>query len=94
MIVLTGCSMKKRIAKADRRFENGEYYLAATKYKQLNRHIKGKKNRTLKARVNYNMGICYYRLSQYQKASKAFQVAVRYKYQDSVPEAYPIWPSR
>lgn len=87
-VVLTGCSLKKRIAKADNRFANGEYYLASTKYKQINRHIKGKKNRFLKARINYNMGVCYYKLSQYPKAAKAFQVAVRYKYQDSVPEAY------
>ena len=88
IVVLTGCSLKKRIAKADRCYENGEYYIAASKYKKINRHIKGKKNKPLKARVNYNMGMCYFKLSQYQKAAKAYQVAIRYKYQDSVPEVY------
>ena len=87
-MILPGCSLKKRLAKADTKYENGEYYAAINKYKPLNRHIKGKKQRFLKARVNYNMGMCYYRLSQYPKASKAFQTALRYKYNDSVPEVY------
>lgn len=77
--VMTGCSLKKRIEKADLKYNSGEYYAAAAKYKKLQSKIKGKQNKSLKADVSYKTGICYWKLGSYQKAGRAFQTAVRNK---------------
>lgn len=76
--VLPGCSLKKQLARADRRYDNGEYYEAQAKYRTLNRKLRGRENRSLKAEVNYKMGICYWRMSNFQKGAKCFQTAVKY----------------
>lgn len=78
-MLLNGCSLKKQLKKADLRYENGEYYAAVGKYKRLQGRLKGKKNRTLKGEVNYKMGICYFKLSDYTRAQKAFLTAQKMK---------------
>lgn len=78
-LLSTGCSLKKQLARADLRYENGEYYDAQLKYRGLQRKLTGRENRSLKAEVNYKMGICYWKLSNFQRAAKCFQTAVKYK---------------
>ena len=82
LLVLTGCSIQQRVKKADKKFAIGEYYDAAQMYKQCNKQLNAKKQRELKAHVNYNMGECY-RILNEPKAVNAYAAAIKLKYPDS-----------
>ena len=43
MLVLTGCSTAARLKKADRKYENGEYFAASEIYRKNNSKISTKK---------------------------------------------------
>ena len=58
LFLLSGCSIEKRVKKADKKFAIGEYYDAAQIYKQCNKHINAKKQRELKAHVSFRQGEC------------------------------------
>lgn len=83
MVGLSGCGIKARIKKADKKFAIGEYYDAADIYKQCYGRISPKTDRSLKARVAFNQAECY-RILNNQRAAQCYQNAIRYKYQDSI----------
>lgn len=80
---LTSCSIKKRVARADKKYQIGEYYLAADMYKQCNSRINAKKERALKAHVTYQLAECYYHINQPARASGYYAQAIRYNHPDT-----------
>ena len=84
VLCLSGCGIKKRIQRADKRFAIGEYYVAADMYKSCYSHLSSKKDRDLKGYVAYKQGECY-RLINNPRAVNCYQSALRCKYhlQDS-----------
>lgn len=83
MIGLSGCSIKARVKKADKKFAIGEYYDAADLYKSSYSRISPKSERALKAHVAFQQGECY-RILNNARAAQSYQNAIRYKYQDSI----------
>lgn len=83
LVSLNGCSTAARIRKADKLYDNGEYYAASEKYKKLQSKISSKKQKKLKAEVNFKMGECYRNLNNHPRAIRAYNSAIRYKYPDS-----------
>ena len=82
LLVLSGCSIQKRVKKADKKFEIGEYYDAAQIYKQCYSRLNSKKQRELKAHVSFRQGECM-RILNDPKAVSAYNNAIKLKYQDS-----------
>ena len=81
---LVGCSTAARLKKADKLYDNGEYYAASEKYKKLQSKVSSKKQKKLKASVNFKMGECYRYLNNHPRAIRAYNSAIRYKYPDSI----------
>lgn len=81
--LLCSCSIQKRVKKADKKYEIGEYYDAAQIYKQCNKRINAKKQRELKAHVSFRQGECC-RILNDTKAVSAYAAAIKYKYPDSI----------
>ncbi len=77
--LLTGCGLKTKIKRADRKFAIGEYYDAAELYRQIYPRIK-RNEKTLKGRIAFNQGECY-RILNNTRAVTAYQHAVSNKYQ-------------
>lgn len=77
---MPGCSVQKKIKRADRKFAIGEYYTAGDLYKQCYSRLSTKKDRELKGYVAYRQGECY-RLINNQRATNAYNNALRCKYQ-------------
>lgn len=78
--IMPACSVQKKIKRADRKFAIGEYYTAGDIYKQCYRRLSTKKDRELKGYVAYRQGECY-RLINNQRATNAYNNALRCKYQ-------------
>ncbi len=83
LTLLPSCGVKKRVKRADKRFEVGEYYTAADIYRSCYGKISPKKHRDLKAYVAFRQAECY-RLTNHNRAAFAYQNAIRYGYPDSV----------
>lgn len=77
---MPACSVQKKIKRADRKFAIGEYYTAGDLYKQCYSRLSTKKDRELKGYVAYRQGECY-RLINNQRATNAYNNALRCKYQ-------------
>ena len=71
-VLFSGCGIKKRIKKADKRFEVGEYYTAGDIYKSSYSRISAKKDRPLKAHVAFRQGESY-RLTNHSMTASAYQ---------------------
>ena len=84
MILLPGCSIQKRIKRADKKFAIGEYYTAADIYKSCYGRLSSKTEKQLKGYVAYKQGECY-RILNNPRATNCYQNAIRNKYflQDS-----------
>ena len=80
ILCLTGCSVQRKIKRADKKFAIGEYYTAADIYKSCYSRLSTKKDRELKGYVAYRQGECY-RLINNPRAANAYQSALRCKYQ-------------
>lgn len=80
VLCLTGCSIQKRIKRADKKFAIGEYYVAADIYKSCYGRISAKTDKPLKGYVAYKQGECY-RLINNPRAANSYQSALRNKYQ-------------
>ena len=80
ILCLTGCSVQRKIKRADKKFAIGEYYTAADIYKSCYGQLSAKKDRELKGYVAYRQGECY-RLINNPRAANAYQSALRCKYQ-------------
>jgi len=78
--IMPGCSVQKKIKRADRKFAIGEYYTAGDLDKQCYSRLSTKKDRELKGYVAYRQGECY-RLINNQRATNAYNNALRCKYQ-------------
>ena len=84
IVLLAGCSTASRLKKADRKYENGEYFAASEIYRKNNGKISTKKQRNLKAEVNFKLAECYYNMNNYTKAERSYISAIRYRYSDSI----------
>jgi peptidoglycan-associated lipoprotein len=81
-ILLSGCSLKSRIKKADRLFSQGEYFEAGKSYRNVYSTIPINQ-KPLRARIAFHEGECY-RLINYSRAELPYTNAIRYKYADSI----------
>ncbi len=79
----TGCSVKHRLRKADKKFEVGEYYTAGTLYNRVYPKVKLKERQT-KAYSAFQLGECYRQINESERAERAYANAIRYNYKDSV----------
>ena len=80
VLCLSGCSVQRKIKRADKKFAIGEYYTAADIYKSCYSRLSTKKDRELKGYVAYRQGECY-RLINNPRAANCYQSALRCKYQ-------------
>ena len=86
-ILFSSCSVKKRIKKADKRFEVGEYYAAGDLYKNSFGRVSAQKDRPLKAYVAFRQGESY-RMTNHSRTAAVYQNAIRYNYSDSIVYFY------
>ena len=84
IVLLTGCSTTARLKKADRKYENGEYFAASEIYRKNSGKISTSKQRKLKAEVNFKLAECYYNTNNHAKAVRSYTSANRYRYNDSI----------
>ena len=63
IVLLTGCSTTARLKKADRKYENGEYFAASEIYRKNSGKISTSKQRKLKAEVNFKLAECLSRVT-------------------------------
>ncbi|MDR3653138.1 MAG: OmpA family protein [Paludibacter sp.] len=82
VVLLSGCSLKARIKKADKTFSSGEYFNASNLYKRVYGSIPYTQ-KPLKARIAFQLGECY-RLINYSRAEYPYTNAIRYHYPDSI----------
>ena len=82
VLFLQGCSIKSRIAKADKRFQVGEYYAAADLYKRAYSGVDAKE-KALKARLAFQQAECY-RFINSSRAEMTYLKAIRNNYSDSI----------
>ena len=85
--LFSGCSVKQKIKKADKKYEIGEYYNAANIYNKAYPKVK-LKDRQLKAYAAFRLGDCYRLTNVNDRAERAFSNAVRYNYKDSIVFLY------
>jgi len=81
-ILLTGCSIKSTIRKADKRYDIGEYYAAGELYKNVYSNLTSKE-KPIKGKIAFRQAECY-RMINNSRAEQAYQNALRYNYSDSV----------
>ena len=82
--VLLSCSVTARLKKADKRYEQGEYFTAGEMYRKVQSGISSQKEKKLKAHVNFKMGECYNAINNHKRATRAYAQAIKYKYPDSI----------
>ena len=82
VILLSGCSIKSSIRKADKRYDVGEYYVAADLYKNIYSNLTSKE-KELKGRIAFRQAECY-RIINQGRVEQAYQNAIRYNYTDSI----------
>ena len=85
--LFSGCSVKSKIRKADKKYEIGEYYNAANIYNKAYPKVK-LKDRQLKAYTAFKLGDCYRLTNLDDKAERAFANAVKFNYKDSIVFLY------
>lgn len=85
--LLCGCSVKRQLKKADKKYEIGEYYNAASIYNKVYPKVK-LKDRQLKAYSAFKLGDCYRLTNINDRAERAFANATRYNYKDSIVYLY------
>lgn len=78
VLLLSACSVTKSIKKADKRYDIGEYYVAAEKYRQVYKRIP-KERKDLKGYVAFQQGQCYRILNDTRSVS-AYKSAISHKY--------------
>ncbi len=88
VLMCASCSVSARLKKADRTYDNGEYFAAADIYKKTQSRISAKKQKKLKAEVCFKQGECYRLIGNHARATRAYTQAIKYKYNDSVVFLY------
>jgi peptidoglycan-associated lipoprotein len=86
-VPVTSCKGAK-LKDADEAYDRGEYYDAAVIYRKVYNRLTKKDDRWLRGEVAFLMGQCYVKLNQSNRASAAFQSAIRYEYEDSTAILY------
>lgn len=81
-ILLQGCSIAARISKADKRYEVGEYFVAADLYKRVYSGL-STKEKALKGKIAFRQAECY-RLTNQSRAELTYLNAIRNNYSDSI----------
>ena len=74
---LASCGVNSGLAKAQKRFELGEYYAAANNYRRVYGNVK---NHAKKAEVAYRMGFSYQKVGMTNRAVQAYRNAIRFNY--------------
>ena len=74
---LLSCSVSARLKKADKYYEQGEYFSAGEAYRKVQSSISTQKQRKLKAEVNFKMGECYSTINNQKRATKAYAQAIK-----------------
>ncbi len=86
-LLFSNCSLKQKLKKADKKYEVGEYYNAASIYNKVYPKVKVK-DRQMKAYSAFRLGECYSLINENEKAERALSNAVRYNYKDSIVYLY------
>lgn len=86
-LLFSSCSIKQKLKKADKKYEVGEYYNAASMYNKIYPKVKVK-DRQNKAYSAFRLGECYSLINENEKAERALSNAVRYNYKDSIAFLY------
>jgi len=81
-ILLSGCRGPK-LATANEQMARGEYFDASRTYRKVYNKLTKKEERQIRGEVAFKMAECHRRLSEYARASAAYQNAARYGYADS-----------
>ena len=79
---LVGCKGPK-LKDADEAYDRGEYFDAATIYRKLYNRYNHKQDAWLRGELAFQLGMCHLKLNQGNRATAAFQNAIRYEYGDS-----------
>jgi len=80
--LLQSCSIKARIKAADKRYDIGEYFVAADLYKRIFNRIPIK-DKAMRSRVAFRQAECY-RFINSSRAEQAYNNAIRNLYSDSI----------
>ena len=86
-MTFSGCGGAK-LATANEQKARGEYYDAARTYRKVYNKLTKKEDRLLRGEVAFLMGECHRELNQFQRASAAYQNAIRYEYPDTMAYLY------
>lgn len=82
-LLLMGCGGQK-LSVADGQMARGEYYEASKTYRKIYNSLTKKSDRELRGQIAYRLARCHHMLSQYARASVAYQNAMRYGVDDSL----------
>ena len=83
-VVLSLASCKgPKLKDADEAYDRGEYFDAATIYRKLYNQYNRKEDQWLRGELAFQLGMCHLKLNQGNRASAAFQNAIRYEYEDT-----------
>lgn len=85
-LLFGGCRGPK-LATADAQMKRGEYYDASKTYRKIYNNLK-RDDRSTRGEVAYKMGEAHRMLSQYARASAAYQNAIRYGYPEMDAQLY------
>ncbi len=81
-IILVSCGINQRIKRADKRYEIGEYNVAAEMYRKIYGSI-NQKQKSLRAEIAFKQGECYRRINN-TRAARCYQNAIKNKYPDPI----------
>ena len=82
MLSLASCKGPK-LKDADEAYDRGEYFDAATIYRKLYNQYNRKEDQWLRGELAFQLGMCHLKLNQGNRATAAFQNAIRYEYEDT-----------
>ena len=83
-VVLSLASCKgPKLKEADEAYDRGEYFDAATIYRKLYNRYNRKEDAWLRGELAFQLGMCHLKLNQGNRATAAFQNAIRYEYEDT-----------
>lgn len=75
-----------KLAAADEQMTRGEYFDASKTYRKIYNKLTKRSERPLRGEVAFKMGEAHRKLSQWSRASAAYQNAIRYGYPDSMAQ--------
>ena len=83
-VVLSLASCKgPKLKDADEAYDRGEYFDAATIYRKLYNRYNRKEDQWLRGELAFQLGMCHLKLNQGNRATAAFQNAIRYEFEDT-----------